>query len=215
MPARPPEGRRTPTSRKATMPPSRRPSTAGAARTVVGEQGRGLVTAVESFELSIEDLRKRRGVKWLRFPPDVIPAWVADMDFTVPEPVQEAIEQIVRRQEYGYGNGHGLRDGDDSLAAAFAEHMRDHFGWDADPAGVVPVSELIQAMFTSINAFSEPGDGIVVQTPIYPPFLNAIDETGRRLVENRLHDDGARYIVDVEGLRQVVTDPANRVRMLM
>jgi cystathionine beta-lyase len=63
-----------------------------------------------------------------------------------------------------------------------------------------------------VYAFSEPGDGIVVQTPIYPPFLETIDTTQRRLVENRLVDDGSRYAVDIDGLRRVAKDG---VRLLM
>src|SRR5689334_13340782 len=161
---------------------------------------------MESFELTVDQLRARRGVKWLRYPADVLPAWVADMDFAVPDVVQDAIMEIVGRREYGYGTGHGLRDGQDSLPLAFAEHMERDFGWKADPAGVVPVSELIQAMYCSIHAFSEPGAGIVIQTPIYPPFLNATAQTNRRMVENRLIDDGTRYVLDVEGLRSVVDD---------
>ncbi len=161
---------------------------------------------MESFELTVDQLRARRGVKWLRFPADVLPAWVADMDFAVPDVVQDAVMEIVERREYGYGTGHGLRDGNDSLATAFAEHMERDFGWKADPAGVVPVSELIQAMYASIHAFSEPGAGIVIQTPIYPPSLNATAATGRRMVENRLVDDGTRYVLDVEGLKSVVDD---------
>jgi len=168
---------------------------------------------VENFQLTVDQLRARRGVKWLRYPADVLPAWVADMDFAVPDPVQEAVEQIVSRREYGYGTGYGLRDGENSLAEAFAEHMAARFGWQADPAGVVPVSELIQAMWASIFAFSEPGEGIVIQTPIYPPFLNTTAGTERRLVENRLLDDGTRYVLDVDGLRRVVDD-GTRILMI-
>ncbi|MGE3912822.1 MAG: MalY/PatB family protein, partial [Chloroflexota bacterium] len=57
-----------------------------------------------------------------------------------------------------------------------------------------------------------PGDGIVVQTPIYPPFLDTIATTGRRMVENRLVDDGTKLVLDVDGLRKVVDD---RTRMMM
>jgi cystathionine beta-lyase len=68
-------------------------------------------------------------------------------------------------------------------------------------------------MYSPVYAFSEPGDGIVVQTPIYPPFLDTIATTGRRMVENRLVDDGTRYSVDVEGLRKVV-DKGTRLLMV-
>jgi cystathionine beta-lyase len=170
---------------------------------------------VEAFELSVEALRARRGVKWRRYPPDVLPAWVADMDFAVPDAVQEAIEAVVERRDYGYGTGHGVREGSDGLAVAFAEYASSSFDWGdhaLDPDGVLPVGDLIQGMFSPLYAFSEPGDGVVVQTPIYPPFLDTIATTGRRLVENRLVDNGTRLAVDVDGLRRVVD---GRTRLLM
>src|SRR4051794_21040713 len=167
---------------------------------------------VATFELSVDQLRARRGVKWRRFPADVLPAWVADMDFAVPDEVQEAVERIVKLGDYGYATGHGVREGDDGLAAAFSEYAASSFGWQADPEGGLPLGDLIQGMYSSVYAFSEPGDGIVVQTPIYPPFLDTIAGTERRLVENRLIDDGTHYAVDIDGLRRVAKDG---VRLLM
>lgn len=165
-----------------------------------------------SFELSVEQLRARRGVKWRRFPPDVLPAWVADMDFAVPDEVQEAVERVVELRDYGYGSGHGVREGKEGLAEAFQEYAATSFGWEIDPAGVLPVGDLIQGMYSSVYAFSKPGDGIVVQTPIYPPFLDTIATTERRMVENRLKDDGTKYALDVEGLHAAIDDTT---RMLM
>lgn len=160
---------------------------------------------MESFELSVEALRARRAVKWQRFPSDVLPAWVADMDFAVADPVQDVLVRAVEQREYGYGTGWGVRVDDEGLPSAFAHHMQ-RFGWTVDPERVVPVSELIQAIYCALAVFSKPGEGVVVQTPIYPPFLNSIAEMGRRMVENRLADAGGRFVLDVEGLRRAVDD---------
>ncbi|MCC6174838.1 MAG: pyridoxal phosphate-dependent aminotransferase [Chloroflexi bacterium] len=166
----------------------------------------------EPFVLSLEALRARRCYKWNRYPTDVLPAWVADMDFAVAEPVQRAILQVVEQSDYGYGVGQGVRDNATGMQAAFADRMAEHFGWEVDPDRVQLVSELIQAMYACVMTFSEPGDGIAIQTPIYPPFLNTVADLKRRLVENRLVDDGTRFTLDVEGLRRVVD---NRTRILM
>ncbi|MDP9373483.1 MAG: pyridoxal phosphate-dependent aminotransferase [Chloroflexota bacterium] len=163
---------------------------------------------MERFELSIEALRARRCSKWTRYPGDVLPAFVADMDFAVAEPVQAAIRRLVECQDYGYG----FRTGEAGLAAAFTGRMRERFGWEVDAERVQTVTELIQAMFGAVMAFSEAGDGVVVQTPIYPPFLMTVAKTGRRLVENPLVDDGTRYVMDIEGLRRVIDD---RTRVLL
>ncbi len=162
-----------------------------------------------TFEVSEQALRTRRGAKWHYYADDVMPAWVADMDFAVAPPVQAAIARIVDEQDYGYP----YRDGEDTLVAAFVERMQSRFGWTVDPDLVQPVTECVQCMYATALAFSEPGEGIVLQTPIYPPFLGAVEKTGRRLVENRLKDDGSRYVLDVEGLRSVV-DETTRILMI-
>lgn len=170
---------------------------------------------VANFELTVEEMRARRGVKWNRFPSDVLPAWVADMDFAVPDEVQAAIEAVVSRRDYGYGNGYGVREGKDGLAEAFVDYASANFDWGShalNPDGVLPVTDLIQGMFSPVYAFSEPGDGIVVQTPIYPPFLDTIATTGRRMVENRLVDDGTKLALDADGLRKVID---KNTRLLM
>ena len=159
-------------------------------------------TQLDPLELSLEALRARRGSKWLKYGPDCLAAWVAEMDYPVAEPVQRAIARYVEHKDYGYAP---LPD-DTRLADAFVERMERYFGWSPDPAGIQPVAELIQALFSITLAFSEPGDGIVLQTPIYPPFLMTVAETGRRMVDNPLLDDGTRYVMDVDGLRQVVDD---------
>lgn len=155
---------------------------------------------MESFALPIDVLRARQCNKWNKYPADVLPAWVADMDFVVAEPVQAAITRIVEQQDYGYGQ----YSRKDALAATFATRMSERFGWAVDPAQVQVVTELVQCMYAAALVFSEPGDGVVVQTPIYPPFLRVIEQTGRRMVENRLADDGTRFVVDVAGLRRAV-----------
>ncbi len=161
-----------------------------------------------SIELSVQDMRARRGTKWTKYPSDVLPAWVADMDLAVPDEVQAAVERIVSLRDYGYA----AREGEAGLAEAFQYYAKTSFGWDVDPAGVLPVGDLIQGMYSSVYAFSEPGDGVVVQTPIYPPFLDTIATTKRRLIANRLVDNGTKYEVDVEGLRNVIDDTT---RLLM
>ncbi|MBO0746295.1 MAG: PatB family C-S lyase [Candidatus Dormibacteraeota bacterium] len=158
---------------------------------------------------SIPELRAQRGAKWHRYPADVLPAWVADMDFPVAPPIQRALERIVEQRDYGYA----LRPPQDTVAAAFCDRMRERFRWSPDPERVVEVSDLVQAMFACVLAFSGSGEGVALQTPIYPPFLLAVDETGRRRVENPLRDTGERYDLDIEHLRQSV-DATTRILMV-
>jgi cystathionine beta-lyase len=155
---------------------------------------------VESFALTEKELRERRGVKWHHFPEDVLPAWVADMDFSVPEPVQAAIRAIVDRADYGYP----ARKGGSRIQEAFAERMAARFGWELDPECVLPMSDLVQAMTACVLAFSDEGEGVVVQTPVYPPFLATIASTRRRRDAASLAEAGDRFISEEQALRAVI-----------
>jgi cystathionine beta-lyase len=148
--------------------------------------------------LSIAELRSRPGVKWHRYPQDVLPAWVAEMDFGVAEPIQAVMQRLVGEATYGYESDILYP----RLAEAFAAYMHRRFGWAVDSQDVLPVTDLVQALFTTVAAFSARGEGVALLTPIYPPFLMAVRETGRRVVELRLANDGARYALDSHILRQ-------------
>ena len=143
--------------------------------------------ATGATDFDIPTLRARRTNKWHKFPDDVLPAWVADMDFGVAPPITAALKRLTDNQEYGYAAREGV------LAAAFARRMQSRFGWQADPADTVAIGDLVQATFSSVMAFSEPGDGILLQLPSYPPFMAAIKDTGRRLLANPMRDNGTRW----------------------
>ncbi|MBV8917306.1 MalY/PatB family protein [Bradyrhizobium sp.] len=156
-----------------------------------------LITGGETidFELSRSALQARRNVKWNQYEADVLPAFVAEMDFAVAAPIQTAIERIVRDGDYGYPQRDGKRV-DAAVAAAFIARMKTHYGWDVSPDLVVPISDLVQGTFAPILAFSDPGDGVILQTPNYPPFREAITTTERRLISLPMRDDGTRHVFD-------------------
>lgn len=153
---------------------------------------------MESFLLTEDELRARRGGKWKRFARDIIPAFVADMDFKVAPAIQDAVRQLAELQDYGYGEMTYTVP----MFEAFSEWMARRHHWRPDPALTIANNDVVQGLLATITAFSEPGDGIIVQTPIYPPFLRVIADTGRHLVENPLVDDGSRFALDIRGLEQ-------------
>ncbi len=137
------------------------------------------------FEVSVDHLRSTVSTKWNKFGPDIIGAWVADMDFPVAPPVAEVMQRYVADGFYGYG----VATLKDDMIAAFAQWWARH-GLVVDPARVVPVSELVQAMHSCVDAFSGPGDGVLMFTPVYPPFFGAVHEQSRTIVEHRLTRSG-------------------------
>jgi cysteine-S-conjugate beta-lyase len=168
------------------------------------EPSRTLEGVMSRFELSVAELRARPGIKWHRYPDDVLPAWIAEMDFHVAEPIQAACRRLVEQRAYGYDNA----TAEQSLADAFASYMGTQFGWQVGADNVLPVADLVQAQFAAVCAFTERGQGVVIQTPIYPPFINAVRETGRRMVEHRLVDDGRRYVLDTATVPAVFDEHA-------
>ena len=163
----------------------------------------------DGFELSVAELRARPGTKWHKYPSDVLPAWIAEMDFLPAEPVRARLVELAEIAQYGYE--------DDAIYAAlkreFTSYMRRRFGWQPESEQVLPVADLVQALYASVLAFARPDDGVVLQTPIYPPFLHAVGDTGRRLVEHRLRDDGQRLVLDAAELARVV-DASTSMLML-
>jgi cystathionine beta-lyase len=153
---------------------------------------------MEPFLLNAGHLRARNGGKWKTHPADVLPAWVAEMDFKVAPAVQEVIEHFTDLQDYGYGQ---MTDAI-PLFESFAAWMSRRHGWQPDPALTHATTDVVQGLVATMVAFSQPGDGVIAQTPVYPPFLRFTASTGRRVVENPLIDDGQRFVVDLDGLEQ-------------
>lgn len=160
-------------------------------------------------DLDLRTLEQRRSEKWHTYPPDVLPAWVAEMDFPVAAPIEQTLERFVATSDVGYP----LNLRQSGVAEAFAERMAERFDWTIEPARVEVLSEVVQGLYLAIAAYSAPGDGAIVQTPIYPPFLHALREQSRRLVENRLVPGDGELVFDLDALERAV-DAGTRLLLL-
>jgi cystathionine beta-lyase len=158
-------------------------------------------------DLSEDVLRQRNGEKWQEYPPDVLPLWVADMDYPFAEPIRRRLQRALDVGDTGYP----LHPRPTRLPALFAARAQRRYGWAVDPRRIELISEVVQGMYVAISQFSAPGDGVIVQTPIYPPFLGAVENLGRTLLANPLRETARGFAVDVEGLRA----QAARARMLL
>ena len=169
---------------------------------------------MDKFDLELDEtvLRSRRGNKWHLHPPDVLPAFVAEMDLRVAPCIHAAVERIVREQDYGYPQRTD-ESADREVATAFARHMKRRFGWETAPQLALPVADLVQGTYASLLAFSDPGDGVILQVPNYPPFREAIVSTQRRLLSLPMRDTGTRYAFDMAELKQLV-DRGTRIFVL-
>ncbi len=159
--------------------------------------------------LDLDVLHARKSEKWHTHPPEILPAWVAEMDFPLAAPIERLLRDSVDRWDIGYP----IAPVDTGLREAFAERMADRFDWVIDPTRVEILSEVVQGLYIGLMAYAGEGDGAIVQTPIYAPFLGAVAETGRRLDENRLLAGDDRWEIDWEGLEACV-DERTRVFLL-
>lgn len=129
-------------------------------------------------DVDLDALRRRRTVKWTLHGPDVLAAWVAEMDFAVAEPVRAAILDAVDREEFGYAAA-DLSE----LTEACAAFLARRYGWSVPPTRVFPVADVLVGIAGALDAFSPAGCGVVVPTPAYPPFFAVVARGGRVPVE--------------------------------
>ncbi len=142
-------------------------------------------------------LRQRSGDKWRHYPDDVLPLWVADMDFEVADPIRRRLQCALDAGDFGYPT----HPGPTPLPALFAERMQRRFGWRIEPGRVELTSEVVQAIYIAVQQFSKPGEGVIVQRPIYPPFIETLETLGRRLVNNPLKQTERGFELDLDDLR--------------
>ena len=160
-------------------------------------------------DITIEDLRNRAGAKWREYPPDVLPAWVADMDFAVAETIRAALATEIENSNLGYA----LQWRSSGLPELFAARAQNRYGWQVAPASIDFFNDVVQGLYLGIMTLSAPGEGVVVQTPVYPPFMQAVEETRRRPVCCPLVAAASGYEIDFDMLRARI-DPTTRVLLL-
>jgi cystathionine beta-lyase len=165
------------------------------------------LVAAETFDtLDIETLRRRRSAKWSVYPEDVIPAWVAEMDFPLADPIRERLHAAIDADDLGYPSADrcGVRE-------ALAEWLSSTYGWAPDAAAIMVLPDAVRGLELAVLAHTAPGDAIAVPTPVYPPFLKVVVEHGRRLVEVELSRENGRFELDLGGLAEALAAGARMV----
>lgn len=157
-------------------------------------------------ELTEERLRQLHGAKWNYFPEEVLPLWVADMDFPVAEPIRQAIRDYADQDDFGYPMPSGIP----GLLDAVSTHFETRHGVRFEPDQIYPASGIIPAIHLACTALAGPGDEVIIQPPVYPPFAMAVQTTGRKAVENPMKFNGGRWELDLEQLESVIS-PATRL----
>ena len=142
------------------------------------------------------DFAARRG-----YPEDILPLWVADMDFKTSSYVEDTLSELVRHNIYGYSN---TQPGD-GFFEAVSGWMERHHSWKVDPDWHVKTPGVCFAIATAIRVLTEPGDSVIIQQPVYYPFSSLIRHNGRKVVSSDLvRDAEGHYSMDYDDFEQKV-----------
>jgi cystathionine beta-lyase len=156
--------------------------------------------------VDVERLRRRRTVKWSLYGPDVLAAWVAEMDFDVAPVVRAAIADAVEREDFGYVAA-DLSD----LTAACAAFLATSYGWTVAPARIFPIADVLTGIGAALDALVGRGVPVVVPTPAYPPFFEVIELTGRPVARAPMATDGGRDVLDLDAIDRALAAGARAV----
>lgn len=169
---------------------------------------------MENNMYDFETLRQRRfggAEKWTALcasshtDPDIIPFSVADMEFSAAPEIQSALTEQVAFGVYGYTAA------DDAYREAVCRWMKARHSWNVSPQWLVQTGGVVAGMGHAIRALTRPGDGILIQPPVYPPFHHLVRENGRTLLENPLKWENGRYTMNFDDLEE----KAKRAKMML
>jgi cystathionine beta-lyase len=154
------------------------------------------------------DRRHSDSEKWRRYGPDVLPLWVADMDFRSPAPVIQALQERVAHGVFGYGAE------PTELRGTIVERLERLYGWQVSETDVVFVPGVVTGFNLACRAVAAPGDGVLMQTPVYPPILAAPAHAGlQRHAMELTCDASGYYTIDLDAFAAAIT-PATRLFIL-
>jgi cystathionine beta-lyase len=129
----------------------------------------------------------------------IIPMWIADMDFKSPDPIIKALKKTTERGIFGYTTV------PDSYYEAVISWMKKRHQWDIQRDWIVLTPGVVPALRLLVKAFTQPGDQVIVQTPVYNPFFDAIKGNGCEILDNPLRLKGQQYVMDLSDLEQKIT----------
>lgn len=161
----------------------------------------------------IVDRRATNSAKWTFYPQDVLPLWVADMDFLAPDPILDALRAAVDHGVFGYELPSR------TLYESVAARMKKLYNWDVSPENVVAIPGLVSGFFAAASVLCRPGDGYLIQPPVYMPFNDLQKQLGIIRQEAQLvaHMKGQRlhYEIDWSGFRSAFHAGGSRTRMFL
>ncbi|MBB1482743.1 aminotransferase class I/II-fold pyridoxal phosphate-dependent enzyme [Tessaracoccus sp. MC1865] len=141
------------------------------------------------FNVPLDELRQRGSIKWRRFEPDVLPMFVAEMDAEIAVAVRDRIKRAIRDSDTGYPELPAYQE-------AMADYAQWQWGWQFDTADAMLVADVVTGMREAVLAFTEPGDRVLINPPVYPPFRSV--SHGREVVTAPMLESGRLDLAAIE-----------------
>lgn len=161
----------------------------------------------------IIDRRATNSIKWQKYPQDVLPLWVADMDFAAPDPIRIALQRAVEQAVLGYESPSR------ELREIVAARMQTLYGWQVSPQAVVATPGVVAGFTAACNAVCTSGQGLLVQPPVYPPFLKVHAAAGllRQDAPLTVESSGSQlsYSVDFDVFQKAVDSAGAQTGMFL
>lgn len=140
-------------------------------------------------------------------PVDVLPLWVADMDFKAPPAVTQALVDSAQHGVFGYS------ENQEAYFDAIYNWYQERFNWEIKESWLVKTPGVVYAISTAIRALTEPGDAVIIQQPVYYPFFDSVKTNNRRLVNNSLVYENERYHIDFDDFEAKIV--AHKVKLFI
>lgn len=145
------------------------------------------------------DRRDTRSIKWDKYQgKDILPMWVADMDFKTPPAILESLKKEIEHGVLGYAHA------SQNTLEVIVAYLKEHYGWQIQPEWVVWLPGLIPGLNLTCRAVGEPGNSVLVLTPVYPPFLSAPVLSGQKLITCELENGESQWVIDEDKLRSSI-----------
>ncbi|WP_313233723.1 MalY/PatB family protein [Tissierella praeacuta] len=145
----------------------------------------------------IIDRKLSNSIKWWESK-DILPMWIADMDFKVADEILDAMKKTIDHGIIGYD------DKPDSFYESIINWVKDRYNWEIKKEWLVFTPGVVPGLGISIKSFSKEGDKVIIQPPVYPPFYRVIENNNRRVVENSLIYKDNKYIMNIDDLEKSI-----------
>lgn len=159
----------------------------------------------------VVDRKNTRAIKWdnqvANISNDVLPMWVADMDFPCPKEVHEAIIKRANHPVFGYNYAN------EETYNLIVDRIKEKFNWDIKKEWIVFLPGVVDGVASSVQCFSEKGEGVIIQEPVYYPFKSVIESNDRIFANNELKEEENGYIMDYNNLENIIKE--NKPKMLI